>query len=172
SPRRPPLGGDAGAGARLTTERSMSIEPADLLAIKTIGDVQLSPDGTRVAFTLVEIDAEADEYRSAVWVVPALGGEPERFTRGPKRDGAPRWSPDGRWLAFLSDRDGDKAQLYLMPAAGGEARRLATLEPGVRSASWSPDGSRLVLTARVPIDAPPADAAARARWAERPRVVG
>jgi dipeptidyl aminopeptidase/acylaminoacyl peptidase len=149
----------------------MAVEPADLLAIKTVGDVQLSPDGTRVAYTLVEIDAEADEYRSAVWVVPVEGGEPTRFTRGPRRDGAPRWSPDGRWLAFLSDRDGDTPQLYLMPAAGGEARRLATLDPGVRSAAWSPDGTRLALTARVPIEAPPADARARARWAERPRVV-
>src|SRR5262249_58022038 len=69
-PGRAPLRSHPRPGARLSPERPMSIEPADLLAIKTIGDVQLSPDGARVAYTLVEINAEADEYQSAIWVVP------------------------------------------------------------------------------------------------------
>lgn len=147
------------------------IEPEDLLAIKTVGEVRISPDGTRVAYILVEVDVEKDEYRTSIWTVPARGGEPVRFTRGPKRDTAPRWSPDGQWLAFLSDRDDEHAQLYLIPATGGEARKLTSLPRGAGPAEWAPDGTRLVFAARVSIERPPADPDARARWTERPRVV-
>ena len=80
----------------------------------------LSPDGRLVAYTRTEVDLEHDDYRSAIYLVPADGGEPVRLTQGPGRDWAPRWSPDGRWLAFLSDRDGKPGQLYLLPVGGGE----------------------------------------------------
>src|SRR5437870_4098467 len=104
-----------------------AVQAEDLLAIKTISDVQLSPTGRQVAYVQSEIDVEHDENRTTVWVVPVDGGAPVQFTRGPKRDSAPRWSPDGHQIAFLSDRDGDEPQLYLLPADGGEARRLTTL---------------------------------------------
>src|SRR5438128_680193 len=119
------------------------MDVADLLAFKTIPDVQLSPDGHRVAFVVSEIDAERDEYRSAIWVLAADGGRPLRFTRGPKRDSVPRWSPDGEHLAFLSDREDEKPQLYVMPAAGGEPRKLTSLDAGAGAATWSPDGTTL-----------------------------
>jgi len=147
------------------------VEPEDLLALRTIADVQLAPGGQRVAYTLTEIDAAADDYRSAIWVVPASGGEPRRLTHGSRRDSAPRWSPDGRWLAFLSDRDGGAPQLYLLPADGGEARKVTALEGGAGPAAWAPDGTRLAFAARGPLETPPADREARARWAERPRVI-
>ena len=108
----------------MSNSKFRPIQPEDLLSIKTIADVRLSPDGSRIAYTLTEINAEKDEYRTSIWIVPAQGGEPIQFTHGPKRDTAPRWSPDGRWLAFLSDRDGEPAQLYAMPTNGGEARNL------------------------------------------------
>lgn len=156
----------------MSTTTPRPVQPEDLLALKNIGDLDISPDGSRVAYTLIEIDAEADDYRSTIWVVPT-GGEPAQFTRGPKRDTAPRWSPDGRSLAFLSNRDGDKPQLYVMAAAGGEPRRLTSLDQGAGPAVWSPDGTRLLFAVRTPIVAPPdkKDTDARKRWEQRPRVV-
>ncbi|MER3421423.1 MAG: S9 family peptidase, partial [Chloroflexota bacterium] len=77
------------------------VQPEDLLRIKTVTDVQLAPDGRRVAFVVTELDADADEVRSTIWLVTADGGRPVQLTYGPRRDGAPRWSPDGRFLAFL-----------------------------------------------------------------------
>lgn len=145
------------------------VELSDLFAIKTIADPQLSPDGGRVAYTLSTIDAEADEYRTSIWVAPTNGGEPLQFTRGPKRDHSPRWSPDGQRLAFLSDRDGEQAQLYLMPAHGGEARKLTSLENGAGAAVWSPDNQRILFAARVLKESPPKEAEARKRWAQRPK---
>ena len=147
------------------------MDVADLLAFKTIPDVQLSPDGHRVAFVVSEIDAERDEYRSAIWVLAADGGRPLRFTRGPKRDSAPRWSPDGEHLAFLSDREDEKPQLYVMPAAGGEPRKLTSLDAGASAATWSPDSRRIAFSARVWLEPPPADPEARKRWEQRPRRV-
>src|SRR5687768_11912290 len=98
------------------SEQRRAIEVEDLLSIKGVADVQLSPDGRRIAYVLSEIDREADDYRTSIWVVDVNGGEPRRFTYGPKKDSAPRWSPDGAQLAFLSDRDGDAPQLCVMPA--------------------------------------------------------
>lgn len=145
------------------------MDATDLLRFRTVADVACSPDGSQVAYTMSEIDAAADEYRTSVWVVAASGDEPRRLATGAKRDGAPRWSPDGRWIAFLSDRDREKPQLHVVEAAGGEPRRLTDLPLGVLPASWSPDGTRLLFGARVPDVAPPADPESRKRWEARPR---
>ena len=148
-----------------------SIQVEDLLLIKSVGDIQIAPDGEFIAYTLTEIAAEQDEYLSNIWIVPAYGGNPRQFTHGPGQDTAPRWSPDGRWLAFLSDRAGKPAQLYLVSAHGGEARRLTSLQNGAGPAEWSPNGSHILFSARVLKESPPADDSARARWEKRPKVI-
>jgi len=145
------------------------VESADLLRFTTVADVACSPDGTRIAFTVASIDAAIDDYRTAVWVANADGGEPQQLTDGPKKDSAPRWSPDGRSIAFLSDRERERPQLYVMPAAGGAARRITDLPLGAFPASWSPDSTKLLFGARVPDVAPPADPDAKRRWERRPR---
>jgi dipeptidyl aminopeptidase/acylaminoacyl peptidase len=124
--------------------------PQELTRIRFISDPQLSPDGRQVAFVVTTLAADKDQYLANIWLVDTAGGEPRRFTTGPKRDTKPRWSPDGTRLAFLAERDGHaKAQVYVMPAAGGEPTRLTTLPNGVMNHVWSPDGSRLALVSRV-----------------------
>jgi len=126
------------------------ITARDLCALQFVGDPQVSPDGTHAAFVVTTIDAEADEYRSRIWLVATDGaGKARPLTSGEKADTAPRWSPDGRQLVFLSTRAG-KPQLYIIDLAGGEARQLTIRTEGAGEAAWSPDGWRLAFAATVP----------------------
>ena len=147
------------------------MEPRDLLRFRSVADIACSADGSRVAFTVSAIDADADEYRTTIWMANADGGDATQLTSGPKKDSAPRWSPDGTQIAFLSDREHEKPQLYVMRVSGLEARRLTDLPLGAMPATWSPDGTRLLFAARVPNTPPPADADAKRRWEQRPRHV-
>jgi len=128
------------------------MQPRDVYELVNASDPRISPDGSRIAFVVTRIDEEASEYRSAIWVTPFDGSaEPTQFTSGERRDGSPRWSPDGRWLAFTSSRGDEKApaNLYVIAAAGGEARKLTDLKEGVESVTWSPDSTRIAFTSRV-----------------------
>lgn len=129
------------------------MRPEDVYELTSVGDPRLSPDGTGVAYTVTTVDPEEREYRSSVWVVATDGSSPPRRLAGAgKRDAAPRWSPDGRRLAFTSDRDGDderKPQLHVLPMDGGDPVRLTDLPEAVSEVAWSPDGSRLAFTSRV-----------------------
>ena len=131
------------------------MDPKDLHGLTGVADPRVSPDGERVAYVVWEIDREANTYRSTVWLASVDGAAPPRaITSGTKRDGTPRWSPDGRWLAFTSDREGDHAQLYVMPVDGpGEASKLTDLKESVGQLSWAPDGSAIAFSARVPDEA-------------------
>lgn len=124
--------------------------PHDLTRIRFVSDPQISPDGATVAFVVTTLSEERDEYLSAIWLVDVAGGEPRRFTTGPRRDTTPRWSPDGSRVAFVSEREAKKkGQLYVMPARGGEPTRLTDLRHGVTVPQWSPDGTRLAFVARL-----------------------
>lgn len=129
----------------LLMTRTLKIE--DLYKIRQAGDPRVSPDGTRVAFTVTEADREKDRLVTHIWVAPLAGtGEPVPWTRGPEGESSPRWSPDGTQLAFLAARgEGAKPQVYLLAEGGGEARRLTDLSGGVADLAWSPDGTRLAL---------------------------
>jgi dipeptidyl aminopeptidase/acylaminoacyl peptidase len=128
------------------------MQPEDVYALTGVGDPRISPDGTRIAYVVTSIDREANEYRGAIWVARRDGSEePRRFTSGERRDGTPRWSPDGRWLAFTSNRGDEKTQpqIYVISAEGGEARRLTDLKESAGELAWSPDSARIAFTARV-----------------------
>ena len=132
------------------------MKPEDVYALTSVGDPRLSPDGRRVAYVVSRTDEEANAYRTSIWVARIDGSEePRQFTSGKRNDGSPRWSPDGRWLAFVSNRDGEddkkaKGQLYVLAADGGEPRRLTDGKESVESIAWSPDSSRIAFARRVP----------------------
>jgi dipeptidyl aminopeptidase/acylaminoacyl peptidase len=134
------------------------MKPEDVYALRSVGDPRLSPDGRRVAYVVSRTDEEANTYRTAIWVAALDGSEePRQFTSGERNDGSPRWSPDGRWLAFVSNREGDekkaKGQLYVLPADGGEPRKLTDGKESVESIAWSPDSTRIAFARRVPDEA-------------------
>jgi dipeptidyl aminopeptidase/acylaminoacyl peptidase len=125
-----------------------AIRPDDLYRLRSVGDPQLSPDGTRVAYVVGAPNREKDVTETSIWIAPSAGhGEPRQFTNGAK-DGAPRWSPDGRRMAFVSDR-GESMQLYIAPLDGGEPRAMTKAKFGVSSPAWSPDGTRIVYVSRT-----------------------
>src|SRR6266516_4367480 len=142
--------------------RSITIE--DLYQFKFLSRPRISPDGQNVAFVVTTIDERKHEYRSCTWVVPSTGGEAKRVTHGPARTYSPTWSPDGRWLAFVSEREGEasgkddkeqkklgkgKSQIWLIPTGGGEARQLTFMQHGASGPVWSPDSKRLLFNAAV-----------------------
>ena len=122
------------------------MQPSDLDHLAVPGDPQLHPDGVRTVYVLTEVDVDDDRYVRTIHLHDRAGTR--RFTHGPS-DTSPRWSPDGRWLAFLrtGSEEGSKAQLHVMPADGGEAQRRTDLPLGVSDLTWAPDSSRLVVVA-------------------------
>jgi dipeptidyl aminopeptidase/acylaminoacyl peptidase len=136
--------------------------PDDIFELTGVSDPRASPDGSTIAYVVWSLDRNENENRSAIWLAAADGSSPpRRFTSGSKRDTAPRWSPDGRYLAFTSSREGDHAQLYTIAVGGGEPRKLTDLKEDVTAPAWSPNGERIAFAARAPDPASEEDAARR-----------
>jgi dipeptidyl aminopeptidase/acylaminoacyl peptidase len=138
--------------ARAQSKRGVT--PEDYFAFKFISDPHLSPDGKFVAYVLTTIDQKKNRRESSIWIVPSDGSAaPRRLSAENFSSSAPRWSPDGKTLAFLSARavesgssESPKSQIYLLSmTGGGEGLPLTKLKNSVQSYQWSPDGSRIVL---------------------------
>jgi dipeptidyl aminopeptidase/acylaminoacyl peptidase len=123
---------------------------AQWIGLRAAGGPAIAPDGRAVAYTVTTTDWEGNRFAQELWLARP-GETPIRLTSGGRGALAPRWSPDGRWIAFADDR-GDGRQLYLLRAGGGEARRLTRVKDGVGDFEWSPAGDRLAFTAPEPED--------------------
>lgn len=126
------------------------ITAEDLYRIQTLSDSQLSPDGRHIICCVERVDRETEKKYTNLWLVPTGNGRPRQFTYGNQKDHHPRWSPDGRTIAFLSNREDEKQeQIYLIPVDGGEARPLTGLKGNFGSIEWSPDRKQLVCEFRL-----------------------
>src|SRR5262249_28162597 len=123
----------------LTPERTLDRRA---IAERNTG-LEFSPDGSRVVFTVAE-PAKGTSRARALWLYALASGQSRQITFSGKNDSSPRWAPDGRSIAFLSDRDGTQ-QLYRLPMRGGEAEKLTDRKDAVRAFRWSPDGRRIAL---------------------------
>jgi len=128
------------------------IEAGDLLRIREVSDPQLSPDGAWVAYTVATSDTAEDKRDADIWMSSWNGKRSVRLTWTKAREHTPRWSPNGRYLAFLSARQDPREvdQVWLLDRSGGEAQRVTDLPGGVSDYAWSPDGTRLALVASDP----------------------
>lgn len=125
----------------------MQIE--DLVALQLATEPQVSPDGLLVAYVTQKNDLQKNTIRSSIWLVPVVAGTngklqpPRQLTAEGTNAMMPRWSPDGRWLAFLSDRSGS-SQIYVLPLNGGEGQQVGSFEQGVLDFCWRPDGRAIL----------------------------
>jgi dipeptidyl aminopeptidase/acylaminoacyl peptidase len=133
--------------ASLSAQKAPSID--DVIALHRVGSPALTPDGRLVAYTVREANWDDDAYETEIWIGDPAKGTRRQLTLAKKSSTQPAWSPDGKWLAFVSDRT-DKRQLYRIDPAGGEAEVLTDESEGVNGFAWSPDGRSIAYTSTEP----------------------
>jgi dipeptidyl aminopeptidase/acylaminoacyl peptidase len=122
----------------------------DMQHLSRVGDPHVSPDGKWVAFTVARSDIKKNQLVTNIWMIPAAGGDPKQLTFGEQGfNGDLRWSPDGRYLYFISTRVDDKRQIFRLAVNGGEAEQVTTVPTGVEAYVLSPDGKTIAITASV-----------------------
>lgn len=130
--------------AQTPARRPIAID--DMYRMQQLGNPQTSPDGKWIAYTVASIDRDADKRRTAIWMVNWEGTQNVRLTNGPESASSPRWSPDGKYLSFLSSRSGEeKRQVWVLDRRGGDAQPLTNVKEEIGGYTWSPDGKKLLL---------------------------
>lgn len=131
-------------------QRGITFE--DLAAIHRIGAPQLSPDGAWIAYDAATPDLVANASHSAIFLVSASGGPSKQISDGKKQDSGPAWSPDGKTIAYVSNRGGGASQIFLYDVAAGESRKVSDLQGGAGNVKWMPDGSALLAVSDIYAD--------------------
>jgi dipeptidyl aminopeptidase/acylaminoacyl peptidase len=144
----------------------------DLARARRVSAPDLSPDGTRVAYEVHATDPKEDRHETHIWMTSWDGKETVRLTSGKDSESSPRWSPDGRSIAFLSSRrdENETAQLWVLPLGGGEAEKVTELPGGVEDFAWAPDSRRLVLVVSDP-EPEAADKDGKGKKSKKPIVI-
>ncbi len=126
------------------------LKAEDFTGLRNVDEPNISPDGTALGYVVTTSEAEKDKLVGNLWLVKWDGSENRALTFGDKGASHPRWSPDGKWIGFLSDREDENEvdQLWVLPSDGGEAEKFTNAKGGVEDFAWSPDASRIALVVK------------------------
>ncbi|TRX36240.1 S9 family peptidase [Flavobacterium restrictum] len=138
--------------AQNSTKRTL--KPSDIYRLQNLSDPHISPDGNWVAYTLSTVDSIKNKRNSDIWMVSWDGKESIQLTNSPESESQPNWSPDGKYVSFVSSRNGLKgSQIWIMDRRGGEAKQLTDLKKGdLNDYEWSPDGTKMALVIKTQPD--------------------
>jgi len=135
------------------TSVTRKLRPSDVYRLQTVADPQVSPEGNWVAYTLTSIDSVLNKRNTDIWMVGWDGKQSVQLTNSPDAESQPKWSPDGKYLSFVSSRQGaTNSQIWLLNRLGGEGKQLTNLKADLVDYSWSPDGKKILMTLKSPLD--------------------
>ncbi len=122
-----------------------AMKPGDIYRLQSINDAHVSPDGKWIVYTITTIDSAKDKRNSDIWMTSRDGKENVQLTNSPDNESSPRWSPDGKYISFMANRNGSKSQVFLLDRRGGEGIQLTHTKGSLEGYEWSPDGNKLCL---------------------------